>query len=58
MKKATSEKRGSPPRPKTIESEKLTRKERKLGAHPPPERRLTNRFRESHADEGSGGDAR
>jgi hypothetical protein len=54
MKKNTPKKRGETARPEPIESEKLTRKDRKLTAHPPPERRLTNRFRESHADEASG----
>jgi hypothetical protein len=29
--------------------ETLTKRSRKLHAHPPPERRKTNRFRESHA---------
>ena len=54
MKKNTPKKREAAAPPATIESEKLTRKIRKLTAHPAPERRLTNRFRESHADEASG----
>jgi hypothetical protein len=58
MKKVTPKKRAAAARPESIESEKLTRKDRKLRAHPSPERRLTNRFRESHADEASGGNAR
>jgi hypothetical protein len=57
MKKNTPKKRGATARPETVAGEKLTRKDRKLAAHPPPERRQTNRFRESHADEASGRDA-
>lgn len=37
---------------KIVESEKLTKKYRKQMKNPPPERRIVNRFRESHREPG------
>jgi hypothetical protein len=53
--KPLHEKPTVPPRPPVrpqqgkVEREKLTRKYRKLSVHPLPERRKTNKFRESHS---------
>jgi hypothetical protein len=39
-----------PPQQDRVETEKLTRRFHKLFLHPLPERRRTNRFRQSHSD--------